>query len=132
MSSYLWWGKNQSIFMYGQKFSDSRRAVGEQPAKLQDCNFSLIAEMVHFRAVARWFSAVTYGDRSIGQDGPHLRSDRFRDLNPSSFSYEAIYSLIYSNPLENVEDLRNRIFSGNTIRDLPWCIWNETNGHHRW
>lgn len=75
----------------------------------------------HFSLVAREFLTLTYGDRWIGRGGPHLWPARSPDLNPLDyFLWGHLKSLVYTTPVENVEDLRNRIIAGcNLIRNDP-------------
>ena len=75
----------------------------------------------HFSVVARQFLTATYGDRWIGRSGPHLCPARSPDLNPLDyFLWGHLKSLVYSRPVENVDDLRDRIIAGcNSIRNDP-------------
>lgn len=75
----------------------------------------------HFSQVARDFLTQAYGNRWIGRGGPHLWPARSPDLNPLDFFlWGHLKSLVYATPLENVEDLRNRIIARcNSIKTDP-------------
>ena len=75
----------------------------------------------HFSRVAREFLTQTYGNRWIGRGGPHLWPARSPDLNPLDFFlWGHLKSIVYATPVENVEDLSNRIIAGcNSIRNDP-------------
>lgn len=75
----------------------------------------------HFSLVARHFLTATYGDRWIGRGGPHAWPARSPDLNPLDFFvWGYLKSLVYATPVENLDDLRNRIIAGcNSIRNDP-------------
>lgn len=75
----------------------------------------------HFSRVAREFLTQTYGNRWIGRGGPHLWPARSPDLNPLDFFlWGHLKSLVYATPVENVEDLENRIVAScNLIRNDP-------------
>lgn len=75
----------------------------------------------HFSRVARESLNATYHDRWIGRGGPHAWPARSPDLNPIDyFLWGYLKSLVYKTPVENEDDLRNRIVNGcNSIRNIP-------------
>ncbi|KMQ83534.1 hypothetical protein RF55_19752 [Lasius niger] len=67
----------------------------------------------HFSVVACEFLNATYPDHWIGRGGPHPWPARSPDLNPIDFFlWGYLKSLVYNTPVENEEDLRNRIVDG--------------------
>ncbi|KAJ8962394.1 hypothetical protein NQ318_018378 [Aromia moschata] len=117
---------NRSVFLPGRLTGMVYRNFLEhtRPGFLEDVPLAIRHAMwfihngapAHFIEVARDFLTQTYGNRWIGRGGPHLWPARSPDLNPLDF----FPSLVYATPLENVEDLRNRIIAGcNSIRIDP-------------
>lgn len=75
----------------------------------------------HFRLVAREYLDNEYAARWIGRAGPRQWPPRSPDLNPLDFFlWGHLKSLVYKTPVQNVEDLKNRIQeSCDTIRNTP-------------
>lgn len=75
----------------------------------------------HFSIRARSHLDEVYANRWIGRRGPVNWPARSPDLNPLDFCiWGYLKSLVYSSPVENIDDLRNRIIAGcATIRNSP-------------
>lgn len=75
----------------------------------------------HFSLRARQYLDETYENRWIGRGGPQLWPARSPDLNPLDFStWGHLKSLVYQTPVQNLEDLRNRVIeSCRLIQDSP-------------
>lgn len=75
----------------------------------------------HFALIAREFLNNNYPARWIGRGGPQLWPARSPDLNPLDFFlWGYLKSLVYTTPIENLEDLQNRILRGcDIIRNTP-------------
>lgn len=73
----------------------------------------------HFSINVRRHLDTVYPNRWIGRGGTQHWPARSPDLNPVDYCiWGFLKSLVYSNPVENVEDLRNRITAGcETIRN---------------
>ena len=54
----------------------------------------------------------TYENRWIGRDVTYALPTRSLDLNPLDFYLWGHLKTLYTNPVENEEDLRNRIIEG--------------------
>lgn len=64
----------------------------------------------HFSLVARQYLDQNYAARWIGRAGPQSWPPRSPDMNPLDFFvWGHLKSLVYKTPIQNVEDLRNRI-----------------------
>lgn len=75
----------------------------------------------HFSLVARQYLDVAYPNRWIGRGGAQPWPPRSPDLNPLDFFlWGHLKQLVYTTPIENVEELRNRIIAScRTIRQTP-------------
>lgn len=75
----------------------------------------------HFSIVARQYLNQNYADRWIGRAGPQPWPPRSPDINPLDFFlWGHLKSLVYRTPVQNEEDLRNRIQeSCEIIRNTP-------------
>lgn len=75
----------------------------------------------HFSLITRQFLDGKYPNRWIGRAGPQLWPPRSPDLNPLDyFLWGHLKSLVYRTPVQNIEDLRNRIFeSCSIIKQTP-------------
>lgn len=75
----------------------------------------------HFSILAREYLNTTYQNRWIGRGGPQFWPPRSPDLNSLDFYFWGhLKSLVYSTPIETLEQLRNRIIEGcETIRNIP-------------
>lgn len=72
----------------------------------------------HFSIDVRNHLDAVYANRWIGRGGTEHWHTRSPDLNPLDFCI--LKSLVYSTPVENVGDLRNRIIARcETIRNTP-------------
>lgn len=101
----------------------------ELPTLLEDIPLQLRNEMwfmhdgapAHFSLVARQFLNAHYPNRWIGRGGAQAWSPRSPDLNILDFFlWGHLKSLVYTTPVETVEELRNRIMAScNTIRNTP-------------
>lgn len=70
----------------------------------------------HFSMVARQFLDENYPNRWIGRAGPQAWPPRSPDLNPLDyFLWGHLKSLVYKTPVQNEQDLRNRIFESCAI-----------------
>lgn len=101
----------------------------ELPVMLEDVPIQLRQQMfflhdgapAHFSLVARQYLDITYPNRWIGRGGIHPWPPRSPDLNPLDFFlWGHLKSLVYRNPIDNVEELRNRIITScDIIRQTP-------------
>jgi hypothetical protein len=75
----------------------------------------------HFSGIAREFLDNSYPDRWIGRGGPVLWPARSPDLNPLDFYlWGHLKGIVYSRPVDNIDDLRLRIEEGfDEIRRQP-------------
>lgn len=75
----------------------------------------------HFSLVARHYLDEEYPDRWIGRGGPHPWPPRSPDLNCLDyFLWGHLKTLVYATPVENVDQLRERIVvSCDIIRNTP-------------
>lgn len=75
----------------------------------------------HFSINVRNHLDTVYPNRWIGRGGTEHWPARSPDLNPLDFCiWGFLKSLVYSTPVENIDDLRNRIIAGcETIRNTP-------------
>lgn len=75
----------------------------------------------HFSINARRYLDEFYPNRWIGRGGPQHWPARSPDLNPLDFCiWGYLKMLVYSTPVENIDDLRNRIMeSCDVIRNNP-------------
>lgn len=75
----------------------------------------------HFSIAVRQHLDVVYPGHWIGREGPQPWPPRSPDLNPCDFCiWGHLKSLVYTTPVEDVENLRNRIrASCETIRHTP-------------
>lgn len=75
----------------------------------------------HFSITARQYLDDVYPNRWIGRAGPQPWPPRSPDLNPLDFCiWGHLKSLVYTTPIECVNDLRNRIIAGcETIQNTP-------------
>lgn len=75
----------------------------------------------HFSIRARQFLNEVYPNRWIGRGGPQFWPARSPDLNPLDFSiWGHLKTLVYKTPVQDLEDLRNRIIvSCRVIQDTP-------------
>lgn len=75
----------------------------------------------HFALNVRHFLNDNYQNRWIGRGGPQPWPPRSPDLNPLDFFlWGHLKSLVYTTPVENVDNLRNRIIEAcDTIRNTP-------------
>src|SRR6195952_3782061 len=79
----------------------------------------------YFCLLARDYLNRVFPDRWIGRGGPQAWPPTSPDMNPLDFCvWGYVKSLVYTTPVENVDDLRNRIVDGcNTIRNNPGIFW---------
>ena len=101
----------------------------ELPMLLEDVPYQIRNEMwflhdgcpAHFSLLAREFLNQEYPNRWIGRGGPQAWSPRSPDLNMLDyFLWGHLKSLVYTTPVNTVEELRDRIVeSCNTIRNTP-------------
>lgn len=75
----------------------------------------------YFSRVAREFLDNAYPARWIGRAGPVPWPARSPDLNPLDFYlWGHVKQIVYSRPIDNINDLRQRIEDGfNEIRNTP-------------
>lgn len=75
----------------------------------------------HFGVNVRQYLNATYQDRWIGRGGPQAWPPRSPDLNPLDFClWGYLKSLVYTTPITNIIELRNRIVAScNDIRNTP-------------
>lgn len=75
----------------------------------------------HFSIRARRYLNETYPYRWIGRGGPQFWPARSPDLNPIDFStWGHLKTLVYKTPVQDLEDLRNRIIAScRVIQDSP-------------
>lgn len=87
----------------------------------------------HFSIRARTHLDEVYANQWIGRGGPVNWPARSPDLNPLDFCiWGYLKSLIYTNPVENIDDLRNRIVAGcETIRNSPGIFHRIRNSMRR-
>lgn len=96
-----------------------RRFLQHQlPAMLEDASLQIRSRMyfmhdgapAHFSSTARDYLDDAYPNRWIGRGGPQSWPPRSPDLNPLDyFFWGHLKSLVYTTPIESIEDLRNRI-----------------------
>lgn len=75
----------------------------------------------HFSLIAREFLNEAYPGRWIGRAGPIAWPARSPDLNPLDFFvWGHLKSMVYSTPVQDIEDLRQRVENGcQIIRNTP-------------
>lgn len=75
----------------------------------------------HFSLLVRQHLDMVYPNRWLGRGGPQPWPPRSPDLNPLDFCiWGHLKTLVYSTPVQNVEDLRHRIIQAcNEIRNTP-------------
>ena len=78
----------------------------------------------HFRIIVREFLGNIYPNRWIGREGPIAWPARSPDCNPLDFFlWGHLKTLVYRQPVPNVEELRERIVAGfQTVRDTPGIL----------
>lgn len=75
----------------------------------------------HFSLIARDFLNAVFPERWIGRAGPVTWPPRSPDLNPLDFYvWGHLKSIVYSTPIEDADDLRQRVVDGcQQIRNIP-------------
>lgn len=101
----------------------------ELPILLEDVSLLLRNQMwfmhdgapAHFSVLAREYLNQVYPNKWIGRGGPQPWPPRSPDLNSLDFFlWGHIKSLVYTTPIENEDDLINRIIAAcNTVRNTP-------------
>lgn len=101
----------------------------ELPMLLEDVPLAVRNEMwfmhdgapAHFSLMARQHLDEAFENRWIGRGGTQFWPARSPDLNPLDFAtWGHLKSLVYQTPVQNAEDLRNRIVqSCIVIKDMP-------------
>lgn len=89
----------------------------------------------HFSLIARnWLNQPNhYANRWIGRGGPIVWPPRSPDLNPCDFYlWGHCSALVYNTPVQDVEDLRQRVIDAfQTIRDTEGIFANVIGSFHR-
>lgn len=103
--------------------------INELPALLEEVPLAIRQNMwfmhdgapPHFALNVREFLNDSFPGRWIGRGGPRLWPPRSPDHNPLDFFlWGYLKSLVYTTPVENLEDLQNRILQGcDVIRNTP-------------
>lgn len=113
----------------------------ELPVMLEDVPIAIRQRMyfmhdgapAHFSILARNWLDANYPGRWIGRNGPINWPPRSPDLNALDFFlWGHLKSLVYHTPVENEQDLRQRIINGcNQIRNTPGIFERVRNSIHR-
>lgn len=104
----------------------------ELPLLLEDLPLLLRNQMwymhdgapAHFSILVRNYLNEVYPNRWIGRGGPQPWPPRSPDLNSLDFFlWGHLKSIVYSTPINTIDDLRNRIIGGfETIRNTPGML----------
>lgn len=86
-----------------------------------DAWFMMDGAPAHYSRNVRHHISNTYGEKWIGRGGPVPWPPRSPDLNPLDFFlWGHLKNIVYSTPVDSVEDLRQRIENGiESIRQMP-------------